>query len=134
MAGVLSDAYFGALPRQVTIPVVHADDCPPAAPRAPLAETFSGDRSVVGYATFTLCYATGPVVTRWPPDDWPEACGDPPRRADFPGVPSSEFPSPFLTSTLLMRVRCDVEQPGEQAGVAGCEYFGTSSPRSRLVR
>jgi Flp pilus assembly protein TadG len=131
-SNVLSHAYFSALPRDVTVPVVAAAACA-RGPRAARAATFSGDMTIVGYATFTLCYRTGATASPSFPG-WPSTCGAPPTAADFPGVDPATWTSSFLPNSLFLRARCGVEQPAQEAGVAGCEYFGTSSPRSRLVR
>lgn len=133
------------LPRDFSAPVVHVDRCPPATYQKCVRATqndpcvnprFVGDMPVVGYVTIRVCYVTGSnPVNQWPPAGWPTAeCGPAPTQADFPGADPTEWPDPFLKHTIFMRHLCYVEQPGGSAGEAGCGFFGTSSPRSRLVQ
>lgn len=138
------DPYFKDVPLEVTSPVVHAERCEPAHFQ-PCDQTtvdgpcmnakFVGSLPIVGYATFVICYVTGANVGTWPPANWPvEACGPAPTLADFPGVSATQWPDPFLKHTFFLKHRCNVVDAGPGAGVAGGEYFGTSSPRSRLVQ
>ena len=142
---LVNDIEALGLPRTFQVPVVHVDRCEPSTydrcerwwPWGPCMNArFVGDMPIVGFATITVCYVTGESpVFRWPPADWPTAeCGDPPTQADYPGVPWNRWPDPFLNNTVFLRHRCWVEEPGSSAGPAGCGFFGTSSPRSRLVR
>ena len=143
MQPISNDPFFGQLPRDVLAPVVHVERCEPqryeqcqrANPGSPcLNAKFVGDMTVVGYVSITVCYATGANVKAWPPADWPGgSCGAPPTIADYPGLDPAHWPD-FLAQTMFLRVRCDVELPGDSAGTAGCGFFGTTSPRSRLVQ
>lgn len=63
---------------------------------------------------------------------WNE-CGAPPTKADFPDVPDTQWPDPFLKQTLFIKHRCHWKDPG-RSRIAGCESFGTWTTRSRLVR
>jgi Flp pilus assembly protein TadG len=138
------DPYFNDLPLEVTSPVVHVERCEPAhfepcnqtAADGPCMNAkFVGDLPIVGYATFVICYVTGANVGTWPPANWPvEECGRAPILEDFPGVDPNQWPDPFLKQTFFLKHRCNVTTEGPDAGVAGGDFFGTSSPRSRLVR
>jgi hypothetical protein len=144
---ISKDPYFNRLPIEVTSPVVHADRCPPATyqkcqssgPNSPCVNAkFVGDMTVVGYATFVICYVTGanPVKldgTGGLPG-WPASCGPSPRLTDFPGLPAGQWPDPFLKNSIFIQHKCYTAQPGPTSGVAGCGFFGTSSTRSRLVQ
>ncbi|MGB8932829.1 MAG: pilus assembly protein TadG-related protein [Anaeromyxobacteraceae bacterium] len=138
------DPYFKDVPIEVSSPVVHVDRCEPAhfEPCTPSTTSgtcmnakFVGNPPIVGYATFVICYVTGASVGSWPPANWPvEECGAAPTLADFPGVAATQWPDPFLKHTFFLKHRCDVVDGGPGAGVAGGDFFGTTSPRSRLVQ
>jgi Flp pilus assembly protein TadG len=74
--------------------------------------------TIVGYTSWILCWATGSQVGPWPPPGWPPSC---------PAVATGE------TNTVYIVHLCDYQQPAGNAGVGGCEWFGTVTPRSRLV-
>lgn len=144
---IARDNYFHTLPREVTAPVVHVERCEPAryercqqaAQHEPCVNAkFVGDLSIVGYATFVLCYVTGANPVRLDAGgglpEWPASCGASPTLADFPGVDPAQWPDPFLKNSIFLQHRCGAQQPGPTSGTAGCGFFGTTSPRSRLVQ
>jgi Flp pilus assembly protein TadG len=143
-------------PMDVVAPVVHAPNCSTAQyqpcnrsnPNDPCTNAkFVGDMTIVGYVSIIVCYVTGPSVPRWPPSDWgptgsstPEQvelwseCGPAPIQADFPGVPATQWPNPFLKQTIFLKHRCQWIDPGTRTNKAGCQSFGLWTSRSRLVQ
>jgi Flp pilus assembly protein TadG len=137
-------------PWEVIAPVVHIDRCeaahycPASVPTCKNAK-FVGDLPIVGYVSIVLCYITGSTVKTWPPPDWGtsttsaqaalwEECGPPPGPADFPGVPATQWPDPFLKQTIFIKHRCHWVDPGTTSRKAGCQSFGMWTTRSRLVQ
>jgi hypothetical protein len=97
-----------------TSPVVDtALGCTPGNPK------FNRMATIVGYTSWILCWATGSQAGPWPPAGWPSAA--------CPDTSVAE------ANTVYVVHLCDYHQPGGDAGVAGCGWFGTTSPRSRLV-
>jgi Flp pilus assembly protein TadG len=134
-------------PKEVVSPVVHPDRCDPAqyqkctkAGGVCANAKFVGDLPVVGYVSLILCYVTGSTVKTWPPTEWQAggaiyaACGPAPTQADFPGVPPTQWPDPFLKQTIFLKHHCQWKEPGNGSRKAGCASFGTWMTRSRLVQ
>jgi Flp pilus assembly protein TadG len=149
-----------SFPMEVVAPVVHAENCfSPHYQKCTSSDPtalcpnprFNHDMTIVGYISIIVCYVTDAVVHRWPParpdapwgptaSSTPEQvalwneCGPAPLQTDFPGVPNTEWPNPFLKQTIFIKHRCHWIDPGNRTNKAGCQSFGLWTSRSRLVQ